>query len=897
MSWLHGLRHRLRAVLHPRAYERELQDEMRFHVELDAMQQRDADAARRRFGNRTWFQEETRRMTWLASFDVLRQDVGYAWRSIRRSPGFTSMVVLTLALGLGVNAATFSLLDRLYLRAPDGVRDPGQVRRIWFQTSAERSGSGKAFASPSANYMMYQAVTQASGNARNFAVFGTDGSLYFGTGNKRPRVRAVFASASYFRVLDLRPALGRLYTAAEDSLGNGAKVIVVGDRFWRTTLGADSAIVGTQLRVENASYTVVGVLEPGFAGLDLQQFDIWMPIASIPTTHWVNRTGGGKPWWESVNAWMFNVIERVGPIPDVGFEQRATRSLRDLNRRLFPRAPDTLAAVLTSPLAGFGGPGTPGQDMIISTRLGAVAFIVLIIACANVVNLLLARAVHRRREIAVRLAVGISRSRLIRLLTAETMLLALLAGAAAILAAWWGGSLLRSLLLPEVTWYESVLHWRVVAFVLVTALVAGLVAGIIPAVQASNPELSRSLKENAREGSIHRSRLRNTMVVVQAALSMTLLVGAALFVRSLSNVQALDIGFDSDRITFGWVQFQGEDKVPDAVVGAKLQEIAAALDGKPGVETTALAVNVPMRGIRFLTFFWGPGAKDSSASLRSSFPTLSPVTASFFDVVGMRLVRGSVFEDRKGAPGQVMVNEEMAGLLWPREEPLGQCMRFESRTAPCYTVVGIVENARRRTVIEDATAQYYLPLSNMPAGSLASGTLIVRTRPDASRAATSAIRAELERAFPTGIITVKGMHDELEPEYRPWRLGATLFTCFGLLALLVALIGIYSTVAYGVTQRTHEFGVRVALGARMNDVVRQVIGEGLRVVLVGVIAGIALALAAGKLIAALLYGVKASDPTVMLAVSGVLLIVAALAALVPAWRAARVDPVTALRAD
>ena len=895
MSWIDGVRHRVRILLHPGAYERELRDEIHFHLELDEMQQRDPARARRRFGNRTYYQEEARRMTPLAWLDVLRQDIRYGWRSIRRSPGFTLMIVVTLALGLGVNAATFTLLDRLYLRAPGGVADPDAVQRLWFETSGMRTESGKPHASLVGNHPMYRAVAQASADPASLGLYTTDNSLLYGRGNNKSKVRGVFASANYFKVLGVRPAMGRLYTTAEDSLGHGSAVIVVGDRFWKQVLGADSSVLGQRIRIESQDYTVIGVLPPAFTGLDLQEADVWIPLAAIPQTHWIVQVGRGAPWWDGVNSWTFQVLRRAPVVPDAGFEQRATLALREVNRRIFPQNPDTLARVLTGGLVGFGGPGTPGQDMIITTRLGGVAVIVLLIACANVINLLLARAVFRRREIAVRLAVGISRGRLVRLLTTETLLLALMAGGAAVLAAWWGGTLLRSLILPNVTWYESALHWRVVVFAIGTALLAGLVAGVIPAVQASRPDLTRALKDGSRDGSVHRSRLRNALVVGQAALSITLLVGAALFVRSLNNVQNIDIGFDATRLMYGTVQLEGDYKEPNAVVAAKMAEVEERLRGRPGIEAVARSAHVPMQAISFMTFYWGA---DSSRSLQRNFPTVSPVSGNYFTTVGVRLLRGSVFEDRAGAPTQMVVNEAMAQLMWPNIDALGQCVRFEKRDNPCYTVVGIVENARRSSVIEDeAKPQFYLPLNNMPQKGYGGWTLLLRTTEEGARSAAAELTGELRRQFPLGEASVKSFMTVLEPEYRPWRLGASLFTAFGLLALLVAVIGIYSTVSYSVTQRTHEFGVRAALGARIGDVVRQVIGEGLRVVAIGVVVGIALALAAGTLVSALLYGVTPGDPWVMLAVSAVLLGVATAAALVPAWRAARVDPITALRTE
>jgi putative ABC transport system permease protein len=891
MSWLDGLRHRVRTVCRPGDFDRGLDEEFRLHQELDALQRGDDARAGRRFGNRTYHKEEARNMTWLAHLDVLRQDASYAWRSIRRTPGVTLLVSVTLALGFGVNAATFSVLDRMYFRPPTGVVRPQEIRRLWFETSAQRSYSGKSFVSSGTSYPVYHAIARASRDPKRFALYTTDYALSLRRSGTKIRVRGNFASASYFGVLGVRPALGRLYSASEDSLGQGSNVVVIGHRFWATELGGDSAILGTKVEIEHTQYTIVGVLPPNFTGLEMQAADVWIPLASLPASHWLGR----NKWWEGDRANGFAAIYRPAESgSDAAFESRATAVLRDENRRLSPKFPDTLANVLSGPLFGTGSPGKAGQDTIIANRLGAVAVIILLIACANVINLLLARAEVRKREIAVRLALGVSRTRLVRLLTTETVILALLAGGAAVLAAWWGGTALRAALFRNVTWYESALHWRVIVYAIGLALFAGLIAGLIPAIRASNPQLTKSLKDGVREGR-RRSRLRSALVAAQAALSVVLLVGAALFVKSLENVRSLDLGFDSDRLVFGRVSFEPDQQKPAAVVAAEMSQIADRLSGRPGVEAVARSRLTPMQGFSFMNFFWDA---DSAASLRPNTPTYLAVSPEFFRASGVRVLRGTPFVDGEGAPRQVVINQAMARRLWPGGEAIGRCIHFETREAACYTVVGVAENSRQGYVIEkEAVGQFYLPLVNHPGKPVAATTLLVRARGDAVQPVRQELTAALTTAFPGAEAKVTTMMENLEPEYWPWRLGASLFTGFGLLALLVAMIGIYSSVSFGVTQRWHEFGVRIALGAQMADVLAQVVQEGLRVVAVGVGAGVALALATGKLVSSLLYDVQPSNPAVMLGVSAVLLAVAALAALVPAWRAARVNPIESLRAD
>jgi predicted permease len=705
-------------------------------------------------------------------------------------------------------------------------------------------------------------------------------------------VRGVYASANYFTVLGVRAAAGRVYSTEEDRLGRGAPVIVVSHAFARDRLGGGAAI-GRTVTIGRVPYTVIGVLSPAFTGLDLQAADVWIPLGAMPTPSWMR-----VPWWESPNSYAFRAVQRELPGADRRrADARATLFLRATNREQNPRYPDTLMTATTGGIVEAQGPGKPGQEMVISTRLGGVAVIVLIIACANVMNLLLARALQRRREIAVRLALGISRSRLVRLLLLESLLVAALAAACAVPAAAWGGSLLRSLLLPDITWVQPAVDGRVALFTLGVALLAGLVAGVVPAVQASRPDVTSALKAGAREGRESGSRLRGALVATQAALSVLLLVGAALFVRSLHNVQALDIGYDASRLLFAGERFAEGAAPTAATVNVAMREIAQRLEGRPGIEAVARTFIEPMRGWSFVSFFWGA---DSSGSLGARLPTLSAVTPGFFRATGIRLLRGTGFTggDVDGAPPELVLNEAMAALLWPGRDAIGQCVRFDKRGNPCHTVVGIVETVRRDHVIEkESAAQFYVPLGGTLAQGWQGGTLVVRTSPGGAAGAETAVRAELRAAFPAGAPVVTAMTKNLEPEYRPWRLGARLFTAFGLLALLVSLVGIYSTVSYGVSQRTHEFGVRIALGARTADVLRHVVARGLRAVAIGVGLGIGLSLAAGRLIAALLYGVKPGDPLVLVLASAALLAAAVLAALVPAWRAARVDPVAALRAE
>jgi putative ABC transport system permease protein len=829
-------------------------------------------------------------MTWSSVVDVLRQDARYAWRSIARSPGFTIMVVATLALGVGVNAAMFGFLDRLFLRPPAGVDKPSDLRRLWitrYRTTPPLIYQGLGYPS-------YAALKEAAGGSAELALFNTSDGLRIGRDQSTPPVHAVYASSNYFKVVGVRPAAGRFYAADEDVMGAGANVAVVSHNFWKSRLGGDLAIIGETVTLGRTPYTVVGVMSPDFVGLDVQAADIWIPLGAF-----AGRLQQGKPWYQTPTSYGSRVVMRIKPdFDDDAFAARATVSMRRVEREFRGARADARISLVTGSIIEARGPGKLAQETLVATRLGGVAVIVLLIACANVVNLLLARAVHRRREIAVRLALGVSRWRLARLLTTETLLLSLLAAGAAILAAWWGGAMLRSLLMPDIEWINSALDARVVIFALSVAMVAGLTAGIIPAVQASNPHLTSALKSGAREGGMQRSRLRSTLVIVQAAFSVVLVAGAALFVRTLQNVRDIDLGYDVDRTVMAEIQFEDEEKPPDAVISTAIRDIAARMENRPGVERVGRAYMSPMRGYGVKPFFTGV---DSLGSVVSSDvgPLFSAVSPGFFAAAGLRVLRGRTFvgSEYGSATNEVILNEVAAGLLYPDREPLGQCIRFAKRENPCHTVVGVVENTNTMALIEGKKGNFYVPLGSHAADSWLGTAIVLRVRPEGIPRITSELQRELRRVFPLGYPMVMSMNENLADDYRPWRLGATLFTAFGVLALLVALVGIYSTVSYAVGHRTHEFGVRIALGAQVRDVLNQVVGEGLRVVAVGVAIGTVLALAAGRLIRALLFGVESTDPSAMLLAASTLLLVAGAAALVPAWRAARVDPVTALRAD
>ncbi|HEY4218098.1 MAG TPA: ADOP family duplicated permease [Gemmatimonadaceae bacterium] len=820
----------------------------------------------------------------IESLQDLGSDVRYALRSLARTKGVAFAILATLGLGVGANAAMFTLLETIYFRPPSGVLAPTALRRVW---TSLRFANGVGYW-PGFSYPQFDAIAQALGGRATAAIYSTPHETKLGSGESAEQAQVSYANTAFFSLLGARAGRGRLFTPDEDRLDNPAQVAVISHNYWSRAFAANDSAIGATIVVDARKYTVVGVAAPSFTGVDLDAADMWLPLGA--------SAAGAQEWWRNPDMNGFGIVVRPNAgVDDRELEQRMTVALR---RPITPRrAVDSTTIARFGSIVAANGPGDSSQEERIAIRLAGVAIIVLLIACANVVNLLLSRAVRRRREIAVRLALGISRARLIRLLLVESGVLALAAAIVAISVAYVGGSVLRKLLLPDVQWARSPLDWHVILLALSVAAVAGLFAGLIPTLQAATPNLTEALKSGAGSGVVHRSRIRMAMVVAQAALSVVLLVGAVLFVRSLVNVRNVDIGFDAHRLMTVAVSYDVPSPSRDSTLPIRIASLADRLDSLPGVERTALTNRSPMSGFTTIPFF---ADVDGVATGPKTLTPANAVSPAYFAAAGLKIVRGRNFtESSNAAPGEVIVNRTMAAATWPGREPIGQCIRFGTATAECHRVSGVVEDSRMGQILETPVPQYYVPLSNLPvaAARMNGRYIVVRVAPQQIGTVMAATRLLIRAQFPGGIPKLSLLSDHLEPQYRPWKLGATLFTTFGALALIVAVIGIYSTVSYGVNQRIHEFGIRIALGAQLRDVLQLVVGEGMRTVLVGIACGVTLALLAGRFVASLLYGVAPSDPVAIAVVVATLITVSAAAALIPAWRAARVDPASALRAD
>ncbi|HEY4216809.1 MAG TPA: ABC transporter permease [Gemmatimonadaceae bacterium] len=819
--------------------------------------------------------------------DDLSADCRYAIRSLSRQPLLAAAAVLCLAIGLAANATMFNVVDTLLLRPPAGVRDAGSL--LWI--SAARHYSAQDFTEyPGASYPDY--VEMASLPEISSAAGYFEAQQSFGQGREVQQISTLTVTHTFMSVLGVKPALGRFFDADEDSMG-GPDVIVLGYAFWQREFGGSSLILGKTVRIETTPYVVVGVAPRDFNGLERTHVDAYLPVgAGLPGFH----GNPSAPFTNRQFSWL-SVVARVRPgIARAGLEAKLATLYDRIDRRE-PVTGTTLELVVASPMAivAMQNP-QQAQDATVSIWLDAVAVIVLLIACANVASLLLTRAFRRRREIAVRLALGISKARLIRLLMLEGILLVAAGGVLAVILGWVGTRTLRSTLLSGADLGQSYFNARVLAVSLAAMAFTGLATGLVPALDAADVDLAGSMRGASRESAGHRGPMHTALLVAQIALALVLSVGAALFTQSFRNLAALDLGFDVEHV----LRVRGVDPTSigytDAQATQVSQQLVERIRALPGVARVAVATGGPFAGESGRPL-WISGR--AVPNMFGGGPVLAMVSPEFFETLGMALRRGRLFtsSDRAKAPLVTVIDEDMARRYWPGEDALGKCILIGSGSAPCTTVIGIVATARQGNAVdqpiqyEKPASRYYLPIET----SGVAPVLYVRSTSDATKIAPMVRQtiSELEPELPYPDVTA--FSTALDPQFRPWRLGASMFSLFGAIALLLAVIGLYGVLAFRVSQRTHEIGIRMSLGAQEADVRNLVIGQGLRLAAFGSIIGVLLSVAVGRTANSLLYGVSATSPFILAAVCVSILVIAVVASYVPARRATRIDPLEALR--
>jgi len=824
-----------------------------------------------------------------ASFDSVWRETRLALRALRRSPGFTTTVIVTLALGIGANVAMFGIVDRLLYRPLAYLRDPSSVHRLYWQWE-DRTTSRTT---RSTAYRRYLDLQEGTSSFEQFAAV-SERDVAVGEGSEAVERRIGAVSASYFDFFDARPALGRFFTRAEDQVPRGEAVAVLSWALWQGAYGGRD-VRGERVQVGDVRAEIIGVAPRGFAGVnDASPPALWIPITTYAGSTGTNdaRTYFQRYSW----GWLNVLVRRKAGVAVDEATADATRALRESwrNEATFdPTLRPVDAArprVVVGPVRPGAGPN-PALEERTAVWVEGVAVLVLLIACANVGNLLLARALRRRRETAVRLAIGASRQRLLLQSVIESSALALVAGVAATVVAQWGGGIVRRLLLPSAVGLTIYTDWRSLAVTLALTLAVGLTLGVVPALVASRfTDLAASLRGGVRAGHRDGGRLRATFLVVQVSLTVTLLVGAGLFVRSLRSVMALPMGYDAERVLLVNRVIRGLPMTDSAQLPLRRALLEAA-QSLPDVEAAAWVSSAPFVSTSSTALFV-PGIDSVGRLGVFTYQATSP---DYFRVMGTRVVRGRAFTagDRLGGENVMVISQSMARVLWGAGDPIGKCITVWREDQPCRTVVGVAEDMVQTDIATGTRFHFYLPIDQFTR-TWGNGMLL-KLRGDPAVLQES-VRAALQRSMPgASYVTTVPLQEIVDGARTGWRMAATMFAGCGLLALLVAAVGLHGVIAYNAAQRASELGVRAALGAKGRDIAQLVMGEGVRFTLVGAALGIGAATLAGTWVQPLLFRQSAHDPAVLGGVGAVMLLVALGASLAPALRAARTDPARVLR--
>jgi predicted permease len=706
-----------------------------------------------------------------------------------------------------------------------------------------------------------------------------------GTGATSETRRVSLASSEMFDLLGVHPVRGRFFTAAEDA----DNVAVIGERYWRTTLGADPEIIGKPIVINDVAHTIVGVVPDGFTGPELRRVDAWTPIGMAAR-----------------NSMNMEIVARLAPGVSPNDAARDLTQVRSQVEAVLPKWAGWLrgAEYLSAPIA-YDAKAHESFESVMARWLAAISAVILFASCANVANLQLARLARRRRELAVRVALGAGRARVMRLLALEGLLLALGAAVLALVVTAIIEPVVQGALFPDGSWAFSLVDLRIVGAIAVFAILTGALVAIMPAIHAGRSDVSDMLRGGTRGGE-SRSPLRAGLTIVQAMLSVVLLVGAGLFLRSIGRVNATDLGMQPDRVVAVELRYPRSQKNPGESFeqwGDRLRitdqlrhrPLIDALRRLPGVEQAAVAIGIPFwEGMEMSV--WAPG-RDSIPALPGGGPYISAVGDDYFTTMGTAIRRGRAFSATEGDGTEpvTIVNETMARALWPNEDPLTKCVFIGTRDGSCARVVGVAADVHRSGLREEPSMQYYVP-SGQERG-FSGSWLLVRPRGKASPS-WPALREALQKADPAiRSIDVRVLSQGLDGEVRPLRLGMVAFSLSAALALIVAGLGLYSIMAHAVAWRRHEIGVRLALGARPGSIATLVVARGARLATIGMVAGLSVAFAAKAWVQPQLFNTSATDPLVFIGVIVVLEVVALLAGWLPAQRAMSVSPLEALRGE
>jgi macrolide transport system ATP-binding/permease protein len=890
--WIHTLPLRLRSLFRRHATDQELEEELRYHLEQKTQQsiaqgvppQEARRAALLEMGGLEKCKEEcrdARRVTWLQD---LAQDIHFGLRILRNSPGVTVVIVVAIALGVGANTAIFSVVNGFLLR-PLPVLSPSQITVLAIQQKDAPVGSS-GFSYPEFVDFRQQASTAAD-------IFGIVlGTVQFTANDQSEECSANYASGNFFTALGLQPAAGRLFVPSEAETPGQPLLVVLGYGYWQKRFGGDPRAIGSQILVNGKPATIIGVVPREFQGMySIFETHVYLPMSAMIAEE------SASLFWENRDRRRILAFGRLKP----GISLREAQSSLDvITARLARQYPATDKWFIVRAIPEKSARPIPYANnffVAVSVVFLVLAALVLLLACMNVENILLARGWARQREMAIRAALGAGRARLIRQMLTESVLLAILGGGAGMLLGMWASRWTSSIHLQNLPFHVNAsFDWRVFAFSFASALLTGLVVGILPALRASSADVNSVLHEGGRRDSfgIHQSGFRNFLVVAQVAGSFTLLVVAGLFVRSLQKARSFDLGFDPSHV-LNVVMDPHQAGYDQSRTTTFYREIESRVRALPGVQSASLASYVPMGGFPnsrqvSLEGHPTPPGRQAPSVLSNSVDPL------YFETMRITLLRGRVFtdSDNETAPRFAIINQTMAGRFWPRQDPIGKRFSMEGDTGPFMEVVGVTANGKYKTVGEDAEPFFFVPLAQNFASKLA---LQIRTL-GSPESLAAPVQEQIARLAPDlAIADIETMNQLLAGAFGffAFHLAASFAAALGVIGLILAVVGVYGVVSYAASQRTREIGIRMALGASSGDILHLVWLQGVRLVIVGIAVGSAAAWALTRAMTHMLAEISTSDPATYITVGVLLAAVALCACYVPARRAMRVDPMFALR--
>ena len=901
-----------KAVTHSEQLSSELDDELAFHIEAYATDLRRSGLPREEAFRRARAelggiaaQKENCRAAWgTRAWDELRSDLRYAFRMLAKSPGFTAIAIGSLALGIGANAIIFTvtkafLLDKLAVSHPEELRllaqtegDKGVARSSW--GNFDHTPEGKSL-STSFTYPVYQQMRKTNRTLQDIFAFKDFGRLTATIDNKAEAVTSEMVSGNYYQALRVKPIFGRPIVEADDQAAGSGPVVVISYGFWSRRFGRSTDVIGKKIEINSTPMTIIGVNPPEFTGAFGVQMspDVFFPFSMQPIA---------APKFDSSlltdkNLWWVLMMGRLKP------GSSTTQAQAELNVDLNAAVRSTITVGKDDEVPqllledGSKGQNQVGGDLAqpIYVLISLSGF-VLLLACANLANLLLARASSRQREMSVRLALGAGRMRILRQMFTESLLLSVAGGAVGLLLCYMGRNAIPHLLSSswEPPQVNGKFNWMIFAFTAAVSIFTGLLFGIAPALQATRTQVNSGLKDNAQTATQRKRNLTGkTLVVVQVALSMLLLVGAGLFARTLMNLNNTHLGFNPDNILLFDLQ-PPQTRYPDAKSIALFREVETKLAAVPGVDSVTLSQLALISNGGANMFFVPDGQPQKPGKQQTAF--FNTVGQDFFKTFQIPVIAGRIFNetDTETSRKVAIVNQALVKKFFPNTNPIGKTFKGGGNDDPDHIeIVGICTDAKYDSLRHDPPPTFYLPYRQQK--GFEDMDFEVHTHMTAAAIVPSlrSAIATIDKDLP--LLEIRTQNEQIEDTTRRERIFASLTGGFGILALVLACIGIYGIMAYTVARRTNEIGIRMALGAQSGRVLRMILSEASWMAIVGVIAGLGAAVAMARLIASMLFGLKPYDPLTLLGASLLLLLIAIAASWLPAWRAAHVNPIKALR--